>query len=180
MPDAFKRNKIKGGGIIVCNHNHWIEPPLVAYTFPFRSVCSIIANIVVRSRKGRWFYDHINSVFIDRDNFDWQDLKKIMDKLRQEQLVLIFPESKINLTNELLEFKDGTAVLAYRANAPVYPIYIHPNHKHLHNQHIMIGKPINLHDHFDKIDQNSIKAMTKMLYDYVALMKKTLEEEIKK
>jgi 1-acyl-sn-glycerol-3-phosphate acyltransferase len=92
--------------------------------------------------------------------------------------VLIFPESKINLTDELLEFKDGAAAMAYRANVPIYPIYVYPKRQALHVQHIMIGKPIHLHKEFDKLDQNTVKVMTKKLYDYVHLMKEKLEKEL--
>ena len=53
MPNAFTRTRIKGPGIIICNHNHWIEPPLIAYTIPFRTVITIISNVVNDKRIGK-------------------------------------------------------------------------------------------------------------------------------
>jgi 1-acyl-sn-glycerol-3-phosphate acyltransferase len=53
MPNAFKRTKVKGPGIVICNHNHWIESPLMAYTIPFRTIISIISDVVLTNKISR-------------------------------------------------------------------------------------------------------------------------------
>jgi 1-acyl-sn-glycerol-3-phosphate acyltransferase len=95
-------------------------------------------------------------------------------------LVLIFPEGTVNRTKTLVQFKEGLVTIAYLANVPIYPIYIDAKHRPLHCQNIMLGKSLHLRDHFHTLNTKTSKMMTKMVYDYVNLMKKKLEEKLRK
>lgn len=178
MEGAFKRLKLKGPGIIVCNHNHWIEAPLITFTMPLRNICSVISDVVVSNKISRWFLNAIDTVIINKEKFELENFKKIINLLKNGQLILIFPEGAMNGTKEIAPLKTGVATISYLANVPIYPIYIHPHHKPFHPQHIILGKKIVLYDHFKELNTITSSEMTKMLYDYLNLMKDTLESEI--
>lgn len=116
------RNIPKGGCILVMNHASYIDGPLVQY--------------VVRRTLGRKVYFLQSREWLLRHWWLWPffvwllgqiptngSVAKVLEKLRDSQLIGLFPEAARSRTGAMQKVKhSGLAVLAVESGVPVVPV----------------------------------------------------------
>ena len=176
-----KSRKIKGRVLLVCNHINWVDPALISIAYIKRRVYTVTAEDVMGTGWGYRFFRGIGCIPINREEPDLKSFGMIVDNLKKDRVVLIFPEGKIAHSDkeDLLPFKSGTTVLAIRTNAPIIPIYSAGNYKTFRRADIMIGKPINLKDHYDGLlTMENIESLTNLIQDRMNELKIVMTEII--
>jgi cytidylate kinase len=118
-----------GGGIIASNHISYLDPPLLSAVLPRR--------VTFMARKGLfeipilgWFIKHY-SFPIDRKRPNPSTIKEAIKRLRNGELLALFPEGRRSETGELLEPKKGLGMMVSRADVPVIPVLIIGSNKAL-------------------------------------------------
>ena len=110
----------KGPIIIASNHTSFLDPPLIAYT-TFREVYFLAkSNLFEVSRFFRWLITTYNAISIGTT----EGLKTAIRLLKQDKVVVIFPEGTRSRTKTMLPFNPGMSYLAISLNVPVVPVYI--------------------------------------------------------
>lgn len=117
------RAPAKGRGIIICNHISGLDPELVQGCCP-RLITWMMAAEYYDTPGFRWVFDTINVIPVTRSGRDMSATRLAMRALENGQLLGIFPEGKIEPTDELLPFQTGVALLALKTDSPVFPAYI--------------------------------------------------------
>jgi 1-acyl-sn-glycerol-3-phosphate acyltransferase len=70
----------------------------------------------------RWLGKHFNFIFIDRFNPDIKALRKVIELMKEDNILVIAPEGTRSPTGALIEAKPGVSYLATKLNRPIVPV----------------------------------------------------------
>ncbi|MBQ7223934.1 MAG: 1-acyl-sn-glycerol-3-phosphate acyltransferase [Clostridia bacterium] len=120
---STKPQKTKGGVLICSNHYGLSDPVMLLCVFWRRRLNSLMAKEMFANKLLTFFFTHVHCIPVDRDNFGVGTFRTVCERLNEEKAVLIFPEGKINDSQEaLLGFKTGAIRMAYRTGKPIVPV----------------------------------------------------------
>jgi 1-acyl-sn-glycerol-3-phosphate acyltransferase len=112
------------GAIVVCNHRSTVDPSFIVLTTK-RVVHWMVAKEYSVHPAFRWFLRTCEIIPVNRGGIDTAATKVAIRYARQGELVGLFPEGRINTTDQLLlPGRPGVAMIALRARVPVVPCYI--------------------------------------------------------
>jgi 1-acyl-sn-glycerol-3-phosphate acyltransferase len=114
----------KGSAILASNHASYLDPPLVGL-----GVWRILNYLAKKELFENTLMNYIlknllRAIPVDREQVDKYTLKKIYQLLRDNELLLMFPEGTRSYNGEFLPPKLGLGMIAYNARVPVIPVYI--------------------------------------------------------
>lgn len=93
----------------------------------------------------------VKCIFVNRDGNDVRALLDCFKILKNGEKLAIYPEGTRNKTDEpMLPFKHGAAAMAIRTKTPVIPIVIYSKPKAFRRTHIIMGKPLEFSEYYDK------------------------------
>lgn len=162
-------NKVKGAAIFAPNHASFLDPPLSAVASP-RPLQFFARHTLFRNRFFGTLITHLNAIPVHREAPEIGEFKALLKLLKQDKLVLLFPEGTRTMSGEHQEAKSGLGFIALKARVPIIPVYIHGSYEAWPKEarfprftkiSITIGEPISL-DHWlnkkstDKKDYHEI------------------------
>jgi len=112
----------QGPAIIAANHFSWWEPPAIIASI-FRPVYFIAANDFRWDLRIRWIVRLYGSIPVNRNNFERKTVNIALQKLKDQQLVGIFPQGGMQQT-EITDAKPGVVFMAFKADVPIIPVGI--------------------------------------------------------
>ena len=139
------KKRIKGGGIIATNHKGFIDPVKLFVVIFYRRIhCLARKEIYDHSAFMRLILRMGQCIKVDTENpADTSYLTKIREYTADKRLVAIYPEGHIVKDSEdMLEFKLGTALLAASCKVPIIPVYIAPRKNVFCRMRAAIGEPL--------------------------------------
>lgn len=155
------RDQIPEGGMLVCcNHQSHLDPVLVGLAC--REPITYLARDTLF--KG-WFAKlivYLGAIPIQRDGLGLAGVKKTLERLRDGEKVLIFPEGTRSPDGGLQPLKGGLALIARRAKVPLLPMAIAGAYDAWPRKHklprprtiqMVIGSPIALEEVLSLSDQ---------------------------
>ncbi len=112
------------GAVIVCNHRCPADS-----SFPYLLTGRVVHWMVAQEYCGLpvigWFLRACHVIPVRRGGIDTAAVKRAVRYAREGGLVGVFPEGRINKTDEfLLAGRGGAAMIAMKARVPVVPCYI--------------------------------------------------------
>lgn len=112
-----------GPAILVCNHISSIDPVLI------QSACSrhivwMMAKEYYDMPALRWGFDLVQAIPVERSGKDLSATRAAMRALHDGRVLGVFPEGRIETSNELLPFQSGAALMAHRTKVDVYPAFL--------------------------------------------------------
>ena len=119
--DVQGREEIPAHGayILVTNHLHWLDSPVVAVILPHRAY--VFAG---EKWEKHWllgpFFHSLGAIFVRRGEVDRQALRQALAVLQGGGVLGMAPEGTRSKTGGLQRGRTGAAYLAYRAGVPVY------------------------------------------------------------
>jgi len=112
-----------GSGLICSNHqSHW-DPPAVGHGIP-RRLNFIARNTLFKFKPFAWAIDFLDAIPLDQDGMSIAGIKETLKRLKNNELVLIFPEGSRTYDGEMGEFQGGFIILARRTKTPLIPTAI--------------------------------------------------------
>ena len=150
------------GAVVICNHRCPLDPSFLALATP-RVIHWMVAREYCEHPAFRWLLKTCEVIPVRRGAVDMAAIREAIRLVRQGELVGLFPEGRINDTEQLLlPGRPGAALIALKARAPVVPCYIHgapydgttlgcllmPA-----SVRLVIGPPIDLSSYFDRNDR---------------------------
>jgi 1-acyl-sn-glycerol-3-phosphate acyltransferase len=113
------------GAVIICNHRCPLDPSFIALAIP-RVVHWMVAREYCEHWLLGWFLRTCEVIPVGRGGIDTTATKMAIRFATKGELVGLFPEGRINTTNEiLLPGRQGAALIALKAGVPVVPCFIH-------------------------------------------------------
>lgn len=182
-----KLKKIKGAALIISNHNTVLDYPLIMYTFFWRTIRPLVAEIIFEmSHFMGHFMKAMGGIIVDRHNFDFTFMQKAIEVLKKNQICLIFPESKVpddRDSGEFMEFKPSYVYIALESGAPIVPVYVNGSYGKLRkirheNAEIMIGEKIYPRTLLDasKTDKENIEFINDYVKNYILSLRAKLQD----
>jgi 1-acyl-sn-glycerol-3-phosphate acyltransferase len=126
----------QGGGLIIANHRSPVDPMMVWINHHFRGDPSgatrdirvagfLTASEYCNVSGMRWLTRTMRSIPVDRDGQDLAPTREALRRLKNGELVGLFPEGGINWGTRLRSANPGVAFLALKGKVPIYPVFIH-------------------------------------------------------
>ena len=122
----------KGGCIIASNHLSYLDPIVLAVGSP--RILSFMAKKELFSHHGlvfKWVISALNAFPLDRGNADLKAMRFAINKLKQGNTLIIFPEGTRSRSGEVKDAQAGVGMLAAKADVVVIPAYIKGSDKAL-------------------------------------------------
>jgi len=112
------------GAVIVSNHRSGIDPLLIQLTTD-RVVHWLVAREYVEHPVMAWVFRILGSIPVNRGGVDTAATKQAIRLARQGGIIGLFPEGRVNVTDQLLlPGRPGAALIALKARVPVIPCYV--------------------------------------------------------
>lgn len=128
---AFYRHRIygaehlpEGPSLIAPNHASFFDPPLIAVS------CKKEIEFLAKGDlfTSKWFGSlirRLNAHPLSKTTSDLAVFKCILQLLKSQRTVVIFPEGSRTRNGELCPIKSGITMLSLKSNCPIVPAYIH-------------------------------------------------------
>lgn len=110
--------------ILICNHRSSVDPFFVQ-TYCRRPIYWMVAKEYCQHSAFAWFLKTCQVIPVNRSGNDTAAIKMTLRHLRQGALVGMFPEGRINFTDQLMQpIRPGAILIAIKAKVPVIPCYV--------------------------------------------------------
>lgn len=113
---------IRGPGIITPNHASFLDPPLVAISWP-EEVHFLARDYLFKPKLFGPFIRALNAHPVSGDVGDVSVFKTIIDLLKEGKQLILFPEGE-RTDGQLAAIKPGIGMLVMRSKAAIIPTYI--------------------------------------------------------
>ena len=164
----------RGAAILICNHISSLDPALLQAACHQRLIHWMMAKEYMTVPGMAWFAKQIGIIPVDRNGRDSASLRAALRTLSNGGVLGIFPEGRISSTREMLPFQTGVALMAIKANVPIYPAYLDGSQRnqemlqaclHRNEATVKFGPEI----HFDRTDvtRSGLEKATQHLRDTV-------------
>ena len=139
-----------GPAILVCNHISGLDPT-VLQARSHRLITWMMAKEYFDMRSMRWFYQAVRAIPVNRSGRDLAATRTALRVLERGRVLGIFPEGRIAENGSVLPFQTGVAMIALKANVPVYPAFLHGSMRdtnmleaflHPHRGTVVFGPPV--------------------------------------
>ena len=147
-----KPNK-NGPLLVAANHYKASDPVALLLSFPMHRVHILATKQLFDTKITNFFFTQMHCVEVDRENFNISSFREVVNRLKNGRIIGIFPEGKINETEEtgsVLGFKSGVVLMAHQGGASVLPVYLSKRTKWYHRQRIVMGAPMNISEMLGK------------------------------
>ena len=112
------------GAVVICNHRSSIDPFFLQVCFD-RPMHWMVAREYVEHVAFGWFLRTCEVIPVSRSGSDTAATRAAIRYAQRGDLISMFPEGRINMTEELLlPVRPGAIMVALRAKAPLLPCYI--------------------------------------------------------
>lgn len=146
-----KVNLKDGNGVIVSNHFSIID--CVHYLNLNKEKPYFLAKKEACNNKfTAWLLGSYGAIPVDREKPDLKAMLSVIKVLKSGEKIVVFVEGTRNKTgtNELQEIKAGAGLFAVKVKCPIYPVMMLNKPKIFRRTKIIIGKPFELSDFYDK------------------------------
>lgn len=114
----------KGPLIISANHRAFIDYIMIATMFPFRKINVIVSEALYDFNPFlRIILKALGAIRTDRFSSNPDFIFKSIRILKNGGVVLVFPEGRIETSDEIYDYKKSLGLIAMESNAPILPIY---------------------------------------------------------
>ena len=110
--------------MLVCNHQSYLDPPLVGSRIGFRQVDYLARDTLFAGPLWSAFFRSVHCIPVSRGAADVGSLKECVRRLGMGRAVLVFPEGTRSEDGEVGSFKRGVSLLIKRAGCVVMPVAV--------------------------------------------------------
>lgn len=112
------------GAVVVCNHRSSVDP-FFLQTVTGRKIYWMVAREYVENPLFGWFLKACEVIPVGRSGVDTAATKAALRHTAAKGIVGMFPEGRINMTEQpLLPCRPGAVVVALKSKVPLLPVYI--------------------------------------------------------
>lgn len=164
-----KENIPKEGGVIFAvNHRSWVDPFMVALTSPrpltFMAKAELFKNpIFGKALKA------LGAFPVKRGKGDLAAVKTALSILKEEKVMMIFPEGTRVKKGQTVEAKPGVAMFAIHAKTPIIPIKIDGEYGFMKRITVIYGEPMDFSE-YGKLPTEELKKLSQGVMDKIYSM----------
>ena len=146
------------GALFTCNHYSKMDS-MIPYFVLFKKEAHALAKYELFTNPvAGWFLHKMGAIPVRRGEADIEAVKQVLRVLKDGKQLLIFPEGTRNKegTQQMAEFKTGTARFAIKAKVPIVPMIYYQSPKAFRKNWLYVGEPFTLEEYYGArtIDEN--------------------------
>jgi 1-acyl-sn-glycerol-3-phosphate acyltransferase len=142
-------NLPREGPYILCsNHISWWDPPLVGSLVRNRQVHFMAKEELFEIPVFAQILTRIQVFPVKRGSADRRAIKMALDKLKNGNILGLFPEGTRSKTDELLPPQSGVGLIALKSEAPVVPVAIIGHYRLFRPIKVKIGMPLQFAEYY--------------------------------
>lgn len=114
----------EGPFLIASNHASHLDPPMVG--------CQIAKQMRFFARRSlwnnkllAWWLDQVETIPVERDSGDIGAIKRVLQALKEDRAVVLFPEGTRSPDGRLQKAKAGVGLMACKTGVPVVPCRVY-------------------------------------------------------
>ncbi|MGI5898882.1 MAG: lysophospholipid acyltransferase family protein [Christensenellales bacterium] len=157
-----------GGVLIVCNHLHFHDVFNVASCFR-RRVTFMAKKELYENKFWGYLFKKYGSFPVDREGSSMSAMREAMHRLKNGEVLVVFPEGTRSKGDEMGEFKEGAALLAAKTGAHILPMYINAKGRFFTRIYVNIGEAFKLPA--GKLDSQYLSKNNKLMRDKVLALR---------
>lgn len=163
-----KENLPKDTGALLCpNHIHNLDSAVIVAMFK-RKVNVLAKEELFKNKFICWLADVFGIYPVKRGKADLQAIKISLKLLKNDELLLMFPEGTRNGLKKGKKPKNGAVLIATTANKPIIPIGIQGSFKPFTKVIVNIGKPIDYSQYSEEVkDKEQASKLTQELMNKI-------------
>lgn len=119
-----KEHFYEGGAVIAANHTSFLDPPLLAISWP-QEVHFLATDYLFKVPLLGKLITILNSHPVHRGAADLNSIRKICDLLKNGAKVIVFPEGRRSKEGSFAHLKPGIGLIVLKSEAAIIPAYIH-------------------------------------------------------
>ncbi len=120
---TFGRDRLpEGGFILIPNHVTWVDSIILHLACP-RPIRFLIDKEIYTKRGLTWIFKLFEAIPINTSQAK-ESIRIASEKLKEGEIVCIFPEGTLSRAGTLLRLKKGYELIARRAEVPVVPCWM--------------------------------------------------------
>ena len=166
-----EKNIPKEGAYIVCaNHRSNWDPPILVSSI--KRVSYIMAKEeLFKNNFIKWIAKKCCVFPVKRGKMDIESMKFALKVLKDEQILVIFPEGTRNGMEKNGRAQNGTAFMALKTGAPVIPVGIQGTLKPFHKVKLNYGKPLDFSKYkTNKPEKELLDKVSKEIMDNIIML----------
>lgn len=176
-----EKKKIKGGVLIAANHVTFTDPLTVLTTFWNRRLNCIATKDLYKNKLLSFIFNKMHCIQVDKENFNMATFHEVCERLKEDKAVVVFPEGQVNKTENMLTFKSGAILMAYKARKPILPVYLHKPNKWYNRRYVVVGEPIEINENGALLpSMQEINRINNLLQEKEAELKRYCENYLNK
>lgn len=127
---AYGRENVpnSGGCVIACNHESYLDPPLVGISAP-REIFFLARKTLLDWPILGPLFPKLNVIPVDQDRADMSALKTVIKRVRSGESTVIFPEGSRTLDGNFLPAMPGLGLVMAKTRCTVVPARIFGAHQ---------------------------------------------------
>lgn len=146
------------GALFTCNHYSKMDS-MIPYFVLFKKEAHALAKYELFTNPvAGWFLHKMGAIPVRRGEADIESVKQVLRVLKDGKQLLIFPEGTRNKegSQQMAEFKTGTARFAIKAKVPIVPMIYYQSPKAFRKNWLYVGEPFTLEEYYGArtIDEN--------------------------
>ena len=161
-------NVPKSGGVIyAANHKSCYDPIVIAATSK-RQLTFMGKKELFKFKPFGYILKSLGAFPVNRGKGDVGAVKTGLTILKQEKVMMIFPEGKRINKGEVVPAKPGVAMFAIHAKVPVVPIKIEGEYRFMHRIKIIYGKPMYFDEYYgQKLSSEKLQELSQNILDTI-------------
>jgi 1-acyl-sn-glycerol-3-phosphate acyltransferase len=114
----------EGPFLIASNHASHLDPPLVGCQVA-RQMRFFARKTLWSNRVTSWWLDRVETIPVERDSVDVGAIKRVLQALKENRAVVLFPEGTRSRDGHLQKPKAGVGLMACKSGVPVVPCRVY-------------------------------------------------------
>ncbi len=113
-----------GPYLIASNHASHLDPPLVGSQIS-KQMRFFARKTLWHNRLLAWWLDQVETIPVERDTGDIGAIKRVLQALKEDRAVVLFPEGTRSPDGRLQKAKAGVGFMACKTGVPVVPCRVY-------------------------------------------------------
>ncbi len=113
-----------GPFLIASNHASHLDPPLVGSQIS-KQMRFFARKSLWNNRLAAWWLDRVETIPVERDTGDIGAIKRVLQALKEDRAVVLFPEGTRSPDGQLQKPKAGVGLMACKTGVPVVPCRVY-------------------------------------------------------
>jgi 1-acyl-sn-glycerol-3-phosphate acyltransferase len=113
-----------GPFLIASNHASHFDPPIVGSHVP-RQMRFFARKSLWNNKLMAWWLNEVETIPVERDSGDVGAIKRVLQALKEDRAVVLFPEGTRTTDGHLQKAKAGVGLMACKTGVPVVPCRVY-------------------------------------------------------